>query len=65
MKKTILALAFMLVGVCQAQEVYTANNNGKVLLNQEKINSEKVKALMANNTEVVINILKIGNLIKI
>ncbi|MFY7811078.1 MAG: hypothetical protein ACOVQ2_05040 [Flavobacterium sp.] len=53
MKKTILTLAFMLVGVCQAQEVYTANNNGKVFLNQEKIDSEKVKALMANNTEAL------------
>jgi hypothetical protein len=53
MKTTILALAFMLVGVCQAQEVYTANNNGKVFLNQEKIDSEKVRALMANNTEAL------------
>jgi hypothetical protein len=54
MKKTIITLLIMLVGVCQAQEVYyTTNNNGKVFLNQEKIDSEKVRALMANNKEAL------------
>jgi hypothetical protein len=53
MKTTIFTLAFMLLGVCQAQEVYTTNNNGKVFLNQEKIDSEKVRVLMANNTEAL------------